>query len=132
MAPVEPPVKPTSTDTGPAPDVAKKPSTKERFTALLRDYGPVAFGVYFSIFLLCIAVFAFAIQAGLDTQALAGKLGIEVEGVGETAGTLFGAWVVTKAIQIPRIFATLVLTPMIGRIPLVARWVRRFQEGKLE
>jgi hypothetical protein len=128
MEPVEPPVKPTSTDT-PPPQALAKPSTKERFSTLLKDYGPVAFGVYFTIFLLCILAFSVAIQAGLG-EALAQRFGVQLEGAGGTAGTLFGAWVVTKAIQIPRIFATLALTPLVGRVPLVARFVRRGQESK--
>jgi hypothetical protein len=104
-------------------------SVKDRFSALLRDYGPVAFGVYFAIFFLCILGFSVAIKAGLG-QTLAQKLNVQLEGAGGTAGTLFGAWLVTKAIQIPRIFATLALTPVVGRIPFVARIVKRFQESK--
>jgi hypothetical protein len=102
---------------------------KERFSMLLKDYGPVAFGVYFAIFFLCILAFSIAIQAGLG-ETLSEKLGVQLEGAGGTAGTLFGAWLVTKAIQIPRIFATLALTPVVGRIPFVARFVRRFQDSR--
>jgi hypothetical protein len=128
MEPVEPPVKPTSTDTAPIQAPAK-PSTKERFNVLLRDYGPVAFGVYFSIFFLCILAFSVAIQAGLG-ESLARRFGVQLDGAGSLGATLFGAWVVTKAIQIPRIFATLALTPLVGRVPFVARFVRRSQESK--
>jgi hypothetical protein len=121
-------VKPTSTDTAPTQAPAK-PSVKERFSVLLKDYGPVAFGVYFSLFLLCILAFSVAIPAGLG-DALAQRFGVQLQGAGGLGATLFGAWVVTKAIQIPRIFATLALTPLVGRIPFVARFVRRFQESK--
>ena len=56
-----------------------KPSLKERFTSLLNTYGPVAFGVYFAIFFLCVAGFAVAI-----------RMGLQVESAGGTAGTGFG------------------------------------------
>jgi hypothetical protein len=119
--------KTTSTDTAPAPAVTK-PSVKERFSTLLNEYGPVAFSVYFAIFFLSIAVFAVAIRSGLDTQALAQRFGVKLEGAGGTAGTLLGAWVLTKALQVPRIFATLALTPVVGRIPFVARLRQRSRE----
>jgi hypothetical protein len=128
MPPVEPPVeKPTSTDTAPA-QAATKPSLKERFTTLFNDYGSVAIGVYFTIFALSIAVFAIALRTGLDLKALSERLGVQLEGAGGTAGTLFAAWVLTKAIQVPRIFATLVLTPLVGRLPFVARLLHRRRE----
>jgi Protein of unknown function (DUF1279) len=129
MPPVEPPVdKPTSTDTAPA-QASAKPSLKERFTTLFNEYGPVAILVYFSIFGLCIAGFAIALRSGLDTQAISQKLGVQLEGAGGTAGTLFAAWLLTKALQVPRIFATLVLTPLVGRIPFVARRLHRNREA---
>jgi hypothetical protein len=132
MEPVDPPVKPTSTDTAPGPTpspapAAAKPSLKERFSALLKEYGPVAFLVYFTIFFLCIAGFSVAIQAGL-AEALSEQFDVELDGKGGLAGTLFAAWAVTKVIQVPRIFATLVLTPIVGRIGFVARLLKRFQE----
>jgi hypothetical protein len=98
---------------------------KARFTTLLSEYGPVAFGVYFGLFFLCIAGFAIALRTGFDLKALGERLGVQLDGAGGTAGTLFGAWVLTKAIQVPRIFATLALTPLVGRLPPVARMLRR-------
>ncbi|WP_224240121.1 FAM210A/B-like domain-containing protein [Hyalangium gracile] len=121
MAPVEPSVdKPTSTDTAPAQATAK-PSVKERFTVLFREYGPLAIGVYLAIFALSVAGFAVALSAGVDLQTLGQRVGVQLDGAGGTAGTLFIAWVLTKALQVPRIFATLVLTPLVGRIPFIAR-----------
>ena len=128
MEPVDPPVKPTSTDTSPPPALAK-PSVKERFSVLLKDYGSVAFGVYFGIFFLSILVFSIAIKAGLG-DALAQRFGVELSGAGGLGATLFGAWVVTKAIQLPRIFATLALTPLVARIPPVARALHRARKPK--
>ncbi|MFL5348479.1 MAG: FAM210A/B-like domain-containing protein [Hyalangium sp.] len=122
--------KTTSTDTAPSQAVAK-PSLKARFTTLFNDYGAVAIGVYFAIFALCIAGFAIALRTGLDTQALGERLGVHLDGAGGTAGTLFAAWLLTKAIQVPRIFATLVLTPLVGRLPFIARLLhQRRQEPK--
>lgn len=129
MSRVDPPVeKTTSTDTAPA-QASAKPSLKERFTTLFNEYGTVAIVVYFTIFGLSIAGFAIALRTGLDMQAISQKLGLQLEGAGGTAGTLVAAWLLTKAIQIPRIFATLVLTPVVGRIPFVARRLQRNREA---
>jgi hypothetical protein len=133
MENVEPPVKPTSptspdTTPAPAPTAVAKPSLKERFSALLKEYGPVAFLVYFSIFFVCIAGFSVAIKAGL-AETLSQQFDVQLDGTGGLAGTLFAAWAVTKVIQVPRIFATLVLTPLVGRISFVARFLKRFQES---
>lgn len=113
MEPVEPGVNNTSTDTPTATPTAAKPSLKERMKSLLEDYGPVAFTVYFTIFLLCIAGFS-----------LAFRMGFQMEGVGGTAGTLGAAWLATKVIQPIRILATLALTPPVGRV-----WLRRKKQG---
>ena len=128
MEPVDPLAKPTSTDTPPRPG-AGKPPVKERFSMLLKDYGFVAFGVYFGIFFLSILVFAVAIKAGLG-DSLAQRFDVELSGAGGLGATLFAAWVLTKAIQIPRILATLALTPVVGRIPAVARAIQRARESK--
>ena len=111
MEPVEPGVKNTSTDTPtPAPTrTATKPPLKERMKALMEDYGPVAFAVYFAIFGLCIAGFMVAFRMGFKTEGTAG-----------TAGTLGAAYLATKALQPVRILATLALTPPVGRF-----WLRR-------
>ncbi len=96
---------------------------------LLKDYGFVAFGVYFGIFFLSILVFSVAIKAGLG-DSLAQRFDVELSGAGGLGATLFAAWVLTKAIQIPRILATLALTPLVGRIPAVARAIQRARESK--
>ncbi|WP_224368016.1 FAM210A/B-like domain-containing protein [Hyalangium versicolor] len=101
---------------------------KTRFTTLFNEYGLVAIVVHFTIFGLSILGFAVALRMGLDTQALSQKLGVQLEGASGTAGTLFAAWLLSKAIQVPRIFATLVLTPLVGRIPFVARRIQRNRE----
>lgn len=110
MEPVERGVKPTPNETPtPAAPAAAKPSLKQRMTALMEDYGPVAFAVYFALFGLCIAGFSVAF-----------RMGFKMEGVGGTAGTLGAAWLATKVIQPLRILATLALTPPVGRM-----WLKR-------
>lgn len=112
MEPVEDGVKPTPTDTPAPAATAARPPLKERLKALMEDYGPVAFGVYFAIFFLCIAGFSVAF-----------RMGFQMDGVGGTAGTLGAAWVATKVIQPVRIGATLALTPLVGRF-----WLRRMKK----
>src|SRR5688572_17686914 len=105
MEPVDPLVKPTSTDT-PPPQALAKPSVKERFSVLLKEYGTLAIGVYLSTSLLSMVVFYIAIKAGLG-EPLAQRFDVDLSGTGGTWATLVAAWVMMKATQIPRIFATL-------------------------
>lgn len=95
-----------------APAIEPKPPLKERLKTLLEEYGPVAVVIYFSIFALVFAGFAIAISIGVPVESAAG-----------TAGTLGAAYVATKLTQPLRILATLLLTPVIGR--LVARFKPR-------
>ncbi|MFN0064086.1 MAG: hypothetical protein ACKVPX_16385 [Myxococcaceae bacterium] len=83
-------------------------SVREKLENALREYGPIAMGVYLGIFVLAMLGFSIALKAGLP-----------VSGVGQHAGLLGAAWVATKLTQPLRIAATLLLTPF------VARWVRR-------
>ncbi len=133
MSPVDPPVKPTSTDTAPDQALAK-PSMKERLTRLVKEYGPVAILIHVTVAVLSFTGCVIAIRSGLDTPALGQRLGIELKSDGEKTGTFFGsfvgAYVLYKAIQVPRIFLTLVLTPVVGRIPFVARLIHRSRSKK--
>jgi hypothetical protein len=72
---------------------------KDRYRALIAEYGKVAVVTYFSIFGLVLAGFYLAIQVGLST--------------GE-GGALLAAYLATKATQPLRILATLALTPPIA------------------
>ena len=83
--------------------------------ALLAEYGPVAIVTYFSIFFLVFAGFAIAISMGAAVDSAAG-----------TAGTIGAAYVATKLTQPLRILATLLLTPILGK--LVARFFPKAQE----
>lgn len=78
---------------------------KDRLEALLQKYGKLALIIYFTIFGLVLAGFAIAIRAGVQVESAAGE-----------AGTLAAAWVATKLTQPLRIVATLVLTPIVGKV----------------
>lgn len=78
---------------------------KDRLEALLAKYGKLALIIYFGIFGLVLAGFAIAIRAGVQVETAAGE-----------AGTLAAAWVATKLTQPLRIIATLVLTPIVGKV----------------
>lgn len=126
MAPVEPPVeKPTSTDTIPP---QTRPPLKERLKTLMTEYGFLAIVVYLSTSVLSMTGFTIAILS-LDLKALGERFGVQLEGTSGLVGTLGAAWVLTKVIQVPRILVTLALTPLIARIPFVARLLKRFEES---
>lgn len=128
MPPVDPPVeKPTSTDTAPTQGPAQtQPPLKERLKVLMTEYGFLAVLVYLSTSVVSITVFTVLIQTA-DLKALGDRFGVQLKGTSGLLGTLGAAWVLTKLIQVPRIFATLALTPLIGRIPFVARQLKRLE-----
>lgn len=76
---------------------------------LLADYGPVAATIYFTLFFGILIGFYFAISAGWAPEGVAGNV-----------GAWTAAYVATKLTQPLRIGATLVLTPIVGRL-----WPRR-------
>lgn len=85
--------------------IETKPSLKQRLEALLVEFGKVAVITYFVIFAGVFLGFIIAISMGAHVESAAG-----------TAGTVGAAYVATKLTQPLRILATLVLTPIIGRI----------------
>lgn len=90
-----------------------KPNLRDRFNALLAEWGPLLAIVYFSIFGLVLVGFALAIKAGFGVESAAG-----------TVGTWGAAWVATKLTQPVRIAATLVITPALGAL------LKRFRRGR--
>jgi hypothetical protein len=125
MTPVDPPVeKPTSSDTVPS---QTRPPMKERLKTLMTEYGFLAIAVYLSTSVLSMTGFTIAILS-LDLKTLGERFGVQLEGTSGLLGTLGAAWVLTKVIQVPRILITLALTPLIARIPFVARLLKRFEE----
>lgn len=79
--------------------------TKERLKALLAEYGYLAAVVYFSLFFLTWAGFAFAIHFGFDVESAKGG-----------ASLLGASWLATKLTQPIRIAATLGLTPIVAGV----------------
>lgn len=72
---------------------------------LLADYGPVAAATYFTLFFAILIGFYIAIRAGWAPEGVAGNL-----------GAWTAAYVATKLTQPLLIGATLVLTPIVGRL----------------
>jgi hypothetical protein len=91
-----------------------KPSMRERFNALLAEWGPLLLVVYFSIFAIVLIGFALAIKLGFGI----GTAATDQQGgswVG-AAGTWGAAWVATKLTQPLRIAATVLITPPLGAL----------------
>ncbi len=76
---------------------------------ILAQYGLLAFGIYMALFFGVLLGFYLAINAGLAPEGVAGK-----------AGAFTAAYLATKLTQPVRIAATVVLTPVVGRL-----WQRR-------
>lgn len=93
--------------TGPmsAESPSAKPSLKERFERFIAEYGVLALGLYFGIFILTWSGFALAIQRGF-----------QVESATAGAGTWAAAYVATQLTKPIRIGATFVLTPLLARL----------------
>lgn len=127
MEPVEPGVNPPSTDTQPPAAPATKPSLKERFKALLLEYGPLALILHYVIFGLTLAGFVMAIRSGVQVGELAARFGLQMESTGSTATTYalaYGATQLTKPLRFAALFA---LTPLVARIPVVSRLLARLK-----
>lgn len=117
MPPVEPDVNTPVSDTTPPAEAAvkpAKPSLVERFKNLLLEYGPLALVVHYIIFGLVIVGFYAAIQRGFQP-----------EGTGATAGSWGAAYAAAFAVKPLRMAAVFVLTPLVARIPPVARFIER-------
>ena len=95
------------------PTTTGKPSTTERFKALLAEWGPLFFIVWFGIFGLVLVGFALAIKFGFRVESSAG-----------TWGTWGAAWVATQVVKPVRIAATIVITPALGAL------LRRFRRSR--
>jgi len=111
------------------PTTSKRPG---RLDALLSNYGPVALVVYFSIFLLVLVGFAWAIGRGFGAviDGWAAKLSgwfPWMSGSGASTGSAVGTWgaayIATKLTQPLRIAATFALTPLIASV------LRRFKKA---
>ena len=81
----------------------------ERLKRQLAEYGRIALGTYFAIFLLVLAGFAVALSQGIELASL------DLGGA-SGAGVFAGAYVATKLTQPVRIAATLALTPLVAAV----------------
>lgn len=90
------------------PVAPAKVPLKVRIEQHLAEYGPVALGVYFTIFAVVLIGFALAIRMGLAKAAGASS-------TMNTVGTWGAAWVATKLTQPLRIVVTLAVTPLVAR-----------------
>jgi hypothetical protein len=88
--------------------------TREKFKALLEEYGRTAIWTYICIWLTVLVGFAIAISAGFHVTSASGD-----------AGVLISAWVATKLTQPLRIGATLLLTPLVAAA--IRKWRGRSQ-----
>lgn len=76
-----------------------------RLKQLFADYGPVAVAIYFTLFFGVLIGIYLAINAGWAPEGVAGN-----------AGAWTAAYLATKLTQPLRIGATVVLTPVVGRL----------------
>jgi hypothetical protein len=106
------------------PAQGTKPSLRERFNALLAEFGPLLIVVHFSIFALVFIGAALAIKFGFGLAAQP-----TAEGTGEwlgAAGTWGGAYIATQMTKPLRFGATLLITPPLGAL---LRRLRRRRPG---
>jgi hypothetical protein len=97
-----------------------KPSLRERFNALLAEFGPLLIVVHFSIFALVFVGAALAIKFGFGLGDRSAAEGTS-EWLG-AASTWGGAYIATQMIKPLRFGATLLITPPLGA--LLRRWRR--------
>ncbi|WP_241758800.1 hypothetical protein [Pyxidicoccus parkwayensis] len=97
-----------------APAKPAKPTLVARFKNLLLDYGPLALVMNFVILGLFMVGFYAAIQ-----------LGFQPESTGEKAGSWMAAYAAAQLAKPVRFAAVFVLTPLVARIPPVARFIER-------
>ncbi|WP_338871851.1 hypothetical protein [Myxococcus stipitatus] len=111
---MNPPVSDTSPPTPTQPAKAKKPSLMARFKNLMVEYGPVAIATNFALLGLMFAGFYVAIEMGFQPSSTGAKV-----------GTFAAAYAATQVVKPLRFAAVFVLTPLIARIPAVARFLER-------
>lgn len=81
-------------------------STQEKLKRLFEAYGTIAIATYFVLYGLVIGGIAAAIYF----------FGWKPESAAGTAGVLGAAWVVSRLTMIPRVVATVVLTPVVAKL----------------
>ena len=109
---------PVSPD-APAALAEGKPKLKDRLKAMFEEFGPIAVATYFALFFLVLGSMGLAVSVyGVQ---VAEKFGWKMDGAVGTAGTWAIAYGITKGLQPIRILVALALTPLVAKIPFVAR-----------
>lgn len=83
----------------------KRLTVQEKLKLLFEEFGYVAVGIYFVIWVLTLGGIWAAMTAGWQPETTAGQ-----------AGTFGAAYLVFRATLPPRIAATLVLTPVVAKL----------------
>ena len=109
----------------PSDPASAKPQTRmERLQAFFMRYGVLGVVVNYVIFGLCMVVFFVLIRAGIHHTSN------DTEAMGSVWGTLGAAYVACKIIQIPRLSVVFFITPLIARIPFIARYLDAMNQKK--
>lgn len=117
------PVAPTASPESPpaeSPPAKSSPSAVERIKGVLGKLGPVGIFVYMSLTALFWIVSMMLGREGLE------RLGFELPAGAGTATLVTITWGLSKATQAVRIAVALVLTPLVAKIPFVAKLAERF------
>ena len=100
--------------------MAKSEGLAARITALIEEYGFIAFGVLISLTVIEIVVIMALLRAGVDLQPLVDLIerwfGLDASGAMETAGYFGIAYALTRFLKPFQFAATLVLTPIVARV----------------
>ncbi len=112
-----------TTETSAPLPAAEKPKLKDRLKAMFEEFGPIAIATYFGLFFLTLGGMAIAVNV-FGVQ-IAEKFGWKVDGTVGTAGTWAIAYGITKGLQPIRILVALVLTPLVAKLPFVAKFRKK-------
>jgi hypothetical protein len=105
----------------------EKKSLSERRKELMTEYGMTFVCISLSIFIIEMVVLMLMIRfLGWNAQDLAASLGLNVE-IPEASGTFFMAYIITRALKIPQLILTALLTPPVAKS--FRRWKARRQGG---
>ncbi len=77
---------------------------RRTFKSIMADYGPIALGVYLTIFVIVLTAAWLGIRLGWRPESAVGSV-----------GSFTAAYLITKLTQPLRIGATLLLTPIVAR-----------------
>ena len=93
----------------------------------VKEYGTLALVVYFALFLLCLAGFTIAIEAGLS-EPLARRFGVSPKELGAGRGRSSRRGPRPRSSRCRASSRRSALTPLVGRIPPIHRLLDRLGE----